>query len=179
MNVGSSWFLQMEVRSSSICQLPPTVSPQYHVVHDKSFDTVQLNMSAADAECKLEEMLDALFVTSEWVHSDEYLDDIKLHTTHHYFNSSWDLMQETIQATCPCKHTGDCLQQEVPLSKGVSSNHSHVPVPHHVDLSVERNSHSRTSATLTPVPAHKGAASSDSIPETDSHTHPSLQGSTL
>ena len=44
------------------------VSPQYHVVHDESFDTVQLNMSAADAESKLEEMLDALFVTSRMNH---------------------------------------------------------------------------------------------------------------
>ena len=65
------------------------VSPQYHVVvHDKSFDTLQLNMSTADAEHKLEEMLDALFLTSEWVHSDAYLDDIEPCTTHHYLDSS-------------------------------------------------------------------------------------------
>ena len=56
-------------------------------------------MSVADAEQKLEKMLDALFLTSEWVHSDAYSDDDELCTTHHYFDSSWDLAQETIQAT--------------------------------------------------------------------------------
>ena len=55
-------------------------------------------MPTADAECKLEEMLDALFLMSERVHSNAYLDDIEPHTTHHYFDSSWDLAQETIQA---------------------------------------------------------------------------------
>ena len=114
------------------------VSPQYHVVHDKSFDTVQLNMSTADAEHKLEEMLDALFITSEWVHSNAYSDDIKPHTTHHYFNSSWDLAQEMIQAARPHKcMMCSCSQQEVPLSEGVSSNCGHVPMLHYVDLSVE------------------------------------------
>lgn len=37
------------------------VSPQYHVVHDESFDTVQLQLSTADAAQILDEMLDALF----------------------------------------------------------------------------------------------------------------------
>ena len=83
------------------------VSPQYHVAHDESFDTMQLNMSAANTESKLEEMLDALFATSEWVHSEAYLDDMELCTTHHYFNSSWDLAQEMIHATCPRKCTCD------------------------------------------------------------------------
>ena len=124
-------------------------------------------------------MLDALFVTSEWVHSDTYSDDIKPYTTHHYFDSSWDLEQEMIQAAHPHKHPHDHLQQELPLTKGVSSNHGHVPVPHQVDLPVERNGHSSTPVTSTPVPAHEGAANSNSIPETDSHTHPSSQASAL
>ena len=128
------------------------MSPQYRVVHDESFDTMQLNMSAADAECKLEEMLDALFVTSEWVHSDAYWDDIAPCTTHHYFDSSWDFAHDMIQAAHPHKRTRNHLQQEVPLSEGVSSNCSHVSVPHHVDLSVERNNHSSTSDISTPAP---------------------------
>ena len=156
------------------------VSPQYHVVHDKSFDTVQLNMSAADAEQKLEEMLDALFVTSKWVHSDANSDDIEPHPTHHYFDSSWDLAQDMIQATCPHKCTCNHLQQEVlPLSEGVSSSHSHVSVPHHVDLSMERSSHSSTSDISTPAPVHKGAVFSNGILETDSNTHPGLQATAL
>ena len=40
------------------------VSPQYHVVHDESFKTVQIYTSEADAQQKLDEMLDALFMTS-------------------------------------------------------------------------------------------------------------------
>ena len=41
------------------------VSPQYHVIHDESFETVQINMSEADAQQKLDKMLDALFITSQ------------------------------------------------------------------------------------------------------------------
>jgi hypothetical protein len=77
------------------------VSPQYHVIHDESFDTVQLNMSAA----KLDAMLDALFATSEWIHTDAYSDDLEPQSTHHYFDSSWDHAQETIQAARPRKRT--------------------------------------------------------------------------
>ena len=151
------------------------VPPQYHVVHDESFDTVQLNMSAADAECKLEEMLNALFVTSEWVHSDAYLDDNNLHTTHHYFDSSWDLVaKEMIQAAHLHKCTYNCSQQEVPCSEGVSNDSGHVSVPQHVDLSVKRNGHSGTPVISTPVPAHEGAVTSDGIPETDSQPQPGL-----
>ena len=85
-----------------------------------------------------------------------------------------------IQATCPCKCTCDCSPQEVPLSEGVSCTSTHVPVPHHdVDLLVDRNSHSGASVTSTTVPAHEGAVSSETILETDSHTPPCLQTTTL
>ena len=72
------------------------VSLQYHVIHDESFDTVQINMSEADAQQELDEMLDMLFLTSQWVHSDAYSDCDTPSTTHHYFDSSWDLANETI-----------------------------------------------------------------------------------
>ena len=120
-----------------------------------------------------------LFVTSEWVHSDVYLDDNDPRTTHHYFNSSWDLAQETIQATHPCKRTRNHLQQEVSLSEGVSHDSGHVSVPQHVDLSVERNGHSGTSITSAPVPAHEGAVISAGIQETDSQPQPGLPTSPL
>ena len=55
----------------------------------------------------------------------------------------------------------------------------HITVPHHVDLSVERNGHSSTSDISTPAPAHEGAVFSDGILETDSHTHPGSQASAL
>ena len=38
------------------------VSPQYHVVHDESFETVNIKTSEADAQVKLDSMLDALFM---------------------------------------------------------------------------------------------------------------------
>ena len=136
-------------------------------------------MSATDAEQKLDEMLDALFLTSEWVHSDAYLDDDDPHTTHHYFDSSWDLTQEMIQAAQPCKHTCDHLQHEKPVSKRVSGSSSHMHVPHNVNLPMQRNGHSRPSAVSTPVPANEGAVSSDSISETDTNTPPSSQESAL
>ena len=117
-------------------------------------------------------MLDALFITSEWVHSDAYLDDTDPHTTHHYFDSSWDLAQTTIQATCPRKCTRNCSQQEVPLSDGVSDDRDHVSVPQCIDLTVERNGHSDSSITSTPVPSHEGAVISNDILETDSQTQP-------
>ena len=41
------------------------VSPQYHVIHDESFETVQINTSEAEAQQKLDEMLNALFITSQ------------------------------------------------------------------------------------------------------------------
>ena len=67
------------------------VSPQYHIVHDESFKTVQIHTSDADVQWQLDEMLDALFTTSWWIHSDAYTDCDPLSTSHHYLDSSWDL----------------------------------------------------------------------------------------
>ena len=72
------------------------VSPQYHIVHDESFKTVWINTSEADLQQKLDKMLDALFVTSQWIHSDAYSDCDPLTTSHHYLDSSWDFANETI-----------------------------------------------------------------------------------
>ena len=111
-------------------------------------------------------------MTSEWVHhSDAYSDDDKPCTAHHYFDSSWDLAQEMIQA--------DCLQHEMPASKGVSGSNSHEHVPCSIDLPIERNGHSGPSAASTHAPATKGAASSDSISEMDFIAQPGLQASAL
>jgi hypothetical protein len=45
------------------------VSPQYHVVHDEIFDTVQISKSEAEAEANLEKMLDELFISARWQHT--------------------------------------------------------------------------------------------------------------
>ena len=124
-------------------------------------------------------MLDALFLTSEWVHSDAYSDEDEPHTTHHYFDSSWDLAQEMIQAAQPCKCTCDHSQHEMPASKGVSGSNSHEHVPCNIDLPMERNGYAGPLAVSTPAPANKGAVSSDSISETDSKAHPGSQASAL
>ena len=84
-----------------------------------------------------------------------------------------------IQATCPHKCTCNPLQQEVPLSEGVSNDSGHVSVPQHVDLSVEGIGHSGTSIISTPVPAHNGAVISDGTPETDSQPQPGSPTSPL
>jgi hypothetical protein len=124
-------------------------------------------------------MLDVLFLTSEWVHSDAYSDDNEPRTTHHYFDSSWDLAQEMTHAARPRKRTRDHLQHEMPASEGASGSNSHAHVPRNVDLPMERNGHSGPLAVSTPAPANEGAASSDSISETDSIAHPGLQASAL
>jgi hypothetical protein len=136
-------------------------------------------MSAANAERKLDEMLYTLFSTSEWIHTDAYSDDFESRSTHHYFDSSWDLAQTTIPAARPRKRTHHCLSKEIPLSEGVSNTSSHAPVPSQVDPSVERTGHSGPSAASTPVPCPKGTVFSDGIPETNPSAHPSSQTSAL
>jgi hypothetical protein len=59
------------------------VSPQYQVVHDESFDTVWIQMSNADAKAQLDNMLDKLFTTSTWCHSDSYSNCDLPEASHH------------------------------------------------------------------------------------------------
>ena len=113
------------------------VSPQYHVIHNELFETVQINMSEADAQQKLDKMLDALFVTSWWIHTDAYLDCDPLSNTHHYLDNSWDLTNETIHATHLRKCACDQSHNGMAVSKGESRRTSHNLAHTHVDLPLE------------------------------------------
>jgi hypothetical protein len=73
-------------------------------VHDESFDTIQIKMSDADSPQQLDAMLDNLFATSQWQHTDTYSECDSPATTHHYFDSSWDLAYKSAQAASQCKH---------------------------------------------------------------------------
>jgi hypothetical protein len=70
------------------------VSSKYHVVHDKNFDTVQINKSKDEAQAELDKMLDELFVTACWQHANAYTDCDGPSTSHYYFDNSWDLAYE-------------------------------------------------------------------------------------
>jgi hypothetical protein len=80
------------------------VSPQYHVVHDESFDTVHIDMTEAQAEAQLDAMLDTLFQSSRWQHTNMYSDCDPPIATHHYFDASWDLAFERAQANSQREH---------------------------------------------------------------------------
>jgi hypothetical protein len=69
-------------------------SPQYHVVHNENFDTVQINKSKDEAQAELDKMLDELFVTARWQHANTYTDCDGPSTSHYYFDNSWDLAYE-------------------------------------------------------------------------------------
>jgi hypothetical protein len=80
------------------------VPPQYHVVHDKNFDIVHINKPEAQAQADLDAMLNDLFQSSRWQHTDAHSEcDLPI-ASHHYFNSSWDLAFEQAQAASPHKH---------------------------------------------------------------------------
>jgi hypothetical protein len=73
------------------------VSPQYHVVHDENFDTVRINKPEAQAIADLDIMLNELFQSSRWQHTDAYSDCDFPIASHHYFNNSWDFAFEQAQ----------------------------------------------------------------------------------
>jgi hypothetical protein len=78
------------------------VSLQYHVVHDEDFTTVRV--TTAQAKADLDAMLDELFQTSRWQHTDAYADcDLPI-TSHHYYDNSWDLAFEQAQAASQREH---------------------------------------------------------------------------
>jgi hypothetical protein len=111
-------------------------SPKYHIVHDESFDTVWIQMSDANAEAQLGTMLDKLFTTSAWRHSDSYSNSDLPEASHHYFDSSWDLAFALAQANSQRKHESNTRKRahdslsnpEISQSKGVHST-SPVQVP--------------------------------------------------
>ena len=122
-------------------------------------------------------MLDALFVTSQWIHSDAYSDCDLLTTSHHYLDSSWDFKNKTVHAARPRKHARDPLHNPVAVSEGDSSSTSHTLAHHPVAPPLEQEGHPVPLAVSTPAPASKGAALSDTALETTPQPNPSLQNS--
>jgi hypothetical protein len=166
------------------------VFPQYHVVHDESFDTVQIKMSAKDSKAKMDAMLDDLFKSSQWHHSDAYSGCDSPSATHHYFDSSWDLAYKSAQAASQreheqCQANGSSRKRTcassssttVPLSEGASSRPGHVSALPPDHLPSRTNGHSDSIAASSPTSLSKGATSSHILTEdtTQEHSTPCSQ----
>ena len=123
-------------------------------------------------------MLDALFMTSWWIHSDAYTNCDPLSASYHYLNSSWDLNNETIHAARPRKCAHDPLHNGIAVSEGESSCTTHVPAHTHVDLPLEQEGHPEPLAVSAPTPAYEGATFSDTDMENNPILHLSLQDTT-
>jgi hypothetical protein len=154
------------------------VSPQYHVVHDESFDTVWIQLSNADAEAQLDTMLDKLFTTSAWRHSDSYSNSDLPEASHHYFDSSWDLAFARAQANSQREHESNTRKRahdslshpEISQSEGVHST-SPVQVPTtRASSPLRTNGHSDSLATTHPAPDPEGAVISDIVSDDDNST---------
>jgi transposase InsO family protein len=153
------------------------VSPQYHVVHDESFDTVNINMSEAAAEAKLDAMLDTLFETSQWRHSDMYSDSEFPAASHHYFDSSWDVSYERAYANSQREHeqrqnNGQSRKRAldslslpgIAISEGATSL---VKAPSIGALPLRKNGHSDSLVNAAPAPDPEGAVFSDDFTVTE------------
>jgi hypothetical protein len=149
-----------------------TVSPQYHVVHDESFDTVCIDTTKDDAEARLDAMLDTLFESPRWQHTDMYSDCDPSLATHHYFDASWDIAFERAQANSQREHEQRQLngtsrkrtRNSSAVSEGVQSS---VPVPSLSVLPLRKNGHSNSSANTPRAPDPEGALFSDIIADDD------------
>jgi hypothetical protein len=156
------------------------VSPQYHVVHDENFDMVQISKSKAEAEADLEKMLDELFISARWQHTDAYTDNDSTVARHYYFDNSWDLAYQQAQADCQRDHedrqangssrkrTRDSSTPSpvMPSSEGAPRQASRAQVPAIDSPPSGRSGHSNLSAPLSTASEHEGAAFSDALPET-------------
>jgi hypothetical protein len=124
-------------------------------------------------------MLDALFKTSAWHHTDCYSNCDVPNASHHYFDASWDLAFERAQANSQCKHETDTRKSahdllsnpEISNSKGAHST-SPVQVPLAGALPLRMNGHSDSLARSPTAPDPKGAVFSDVLPEDDNSTDP-------
>jgi hypothetical protein len=141
------------------------------VVHDESFDTICIDMTEAQAKAQLDAMLDTLFQSSRWQHTDMYSNCDPSITTHHYFDASWDLAFERAQANSQRQH------EQRQLS-GTSRKHtrdstvcegakSHAPVLSIGVLPLRKKGHSNSPANTPPAPDPNGAVFSDVIAQDD------------
>jgi hypothetical protein len=135
-------------------------------------------MSNADAEAQLDTMLDKLFTTSTWRHSDSYSHCHLPEASHHYFDSSWDLAFKRAQANSQRerksntrKRAHDSLSKpEISQSEGVHST-SPVQVPtSRASLPLRMNGHSNSLAKTHPAPDPKGAVISNIVLDDDNST---------
>jgi hypothetical protein len=150
------------------------------VVHDENFDTVQVSKSEAEAEADLEKMLDELFISARWQHTDAYTDNDSTVARHYYFDNSWDLAYQQAQADCQRDHedrqangssrkrTRDSSTPSpvMPSSKGAPRQASRAQVPAIDSPPSGRSGHSDLSAPLSTASEHEGAESSDALSET-------------
>ena len=65
------------------------VSPQYHVVFDEDFETVE-SSDPQQMEANIRMMSDQLFQDHEWIHCDDFTDPEDPHP-HRYFDVGWDI----------------------------------------------------------------------------------------
>jgi hypothetical protein len=150
------------------------------VVHDENFEMVQISKSEAKAAADLEKMLDKLFISAHWQHTDAYTDNDSTVASHYYFDNSWDLAYQQAQADCQrkhenrqahgssCKRTRDLSTPSpaMPSSEGAPHQASRAQVPAIDSPPSGRSSHSDLSAPLSTASKHEGAESSDALSET-------------
>jgi hypothetical protein len=117
-------------------------------------------------------MLDTLFESSRWQHTDMYSDCDPSLATHHYFDASWDIAFERAQANSQREHEQRQLngtsrkrtRNSSTVSEGVQSS---VPVPSLSVLPLRKNGHSNSSANTPRAPDPEGALFSDIIADDD------------
>jgi hypothetical protein len=141
------------------------------VFHDESFDTVRIDMTHAQAEAKLDAMLDSLFTSSRWQHTDMYSDTDPSVTSHHYFDASWDIASERAQANSQREHeqrqrNGTSHKRtRSSVSEGAKSSDPVHPIR---VLPLRKNGHSNSSVNTHPAPDPEGAVFSDIIADDNS-----------
>ena len=120
-------------------------------------------------------MLDTLFITSQWIHSDAYTNCDPLTTSHYYLDSSWDFANETIHAACPRKRAHDSLHQRIADSEGDTRSTSHIPAQQTVEPPLSQEGHPAPLVASAPTPASEGATFSDNDHENNPLTNLSSQ----
>jgi hypothetical protein len=68
---------------------PQLVSPQYHIIFDKGFETVA-SADPQQIEQNIKNMFENLFDNNKGIHNDKFIDP-NLTESHCYFNFSWDI----------------------------------------------------------------------------------------
>jgi hypothetical protein len=106
-------------------------------------------------------MLDTLFLSSRWQHTDMYSNCDPSIASHHYFDASWDLAFERDYASSQREHetrqSNGKSRKRAHNSSVSEGNTSHTLAPPIGASPLRRNSHSHSSANSPPAPDPKGA----------------------